>query len=334
MLESTQPTVMSRLELYSKPTLVKGTPINMRCVEIDGQTLSLTKSGPITLISLEEEWYENLRDPYEVIEKLRSSRGFKPDIFTFWQRLPDIEPRYSFHLEWEELAVLKVTSYDHWWNHQIKPRIRNLIRKAEKEGVEVRETVYDDTFVRGMVAIFNEAAVRQGRRFWHYGKDFETVKHQFSRFLSREQMIGAYYRDELIGFVMLGDASQYGVPGQIISSIKHRDKATNNALIAKSVAVCEKRQLPYLVYFYWSDDSLSEFKRRCGFEKTRVPRYFVPITQTGKLALRLGLHRGWKAAMPHRIKHSLKRIRSSWYNWQARYLARPAQCSDATDLVT
>ena len=39
-----------------------------------------------------------------------------------------------------------------------------------------------------MTAIFNEAAIRQGRPFWHYGKDFETVKRQFSRYLAREHM--------------------------------------------------------------------------------------------------------------------------------------------------
>jgi hypothetical protein len=155
--------------------------------------------------------------------------------------------------------------------------------------------------------------VRQGRKFWHYGKDFHTVKQQFSRNIHREDMIGAYYRDELIGFVMMGNAGRYGVTGQIISAIKHRDKSTNNALIAKAVEVCERKKLPYLVYLFWSTDSLGEYKRRCGFEKTRVPRYFVPLTQKGKLALNLGLHRGWKELVPARLKASLKKLRSDWY---------------------
>ena len=60
--------------------------------------------------------------------------------------------------------------------HQIKSRVRNQIRKAEKEGLVVKEVPYDDDFVRGMTAIFNESPVRQGRPFWHYGKSFETVK--------------------------------------------------------------------------------------------------------------------------------------------------------------
>ena len=146
-------------------------------------------------------------------------------------------------MEWEQIALLPIQSYDHWWNHQIKSRVRNQIRKSEKEGVTVRETDYDDDFVRGMTAIFNESPVRQGRKFWHYGKDFETVKRQFSRYIHREVMIGAYYKDEMIGLMMLGDAGRFGLTGQIISSLKHRDKSPNNALIAKAVEVCAKRKL-------------------------------------------------------------------------------------------
>lgn len=301
----------SLLRPFAKDTLVKGQPARIECVEIDGQTYSITH-GPLTVVSLEDEWYEDVRDPEAVIASLREQREFKPDIFTFWQRLPDLEPRHSFHREWNEIAVLPA-NYDHWWNHQIKSRVRSLVRKSEKEGVVVRETQYDDDFVRGMTAIFNEAPVRQGRRFWHYGKDVDTVKQQFSRYVHREHMIGAYYRDEMIGLIMLGNAGQFGLTGQIISSIKHRDKATNNALIAKAVEVCEKVGLKHLVYLFWSDDSLSEFKRRCGFERTSVPRYYVPLTTKGKLGLKLGAHRGWSAMLPPSVKAPLKRLRASWY---------------------
>ena len=266
------------------------------------------------MLRLEDEWYEDLRDPTKTIEILRESRGFRPDILSFWQRIPDVELRYPYHCEWEELAVLPIKSYEDWWNHGIKSRVRTLIRKAEREGVVVRETTYDDAFVTGMTAIFNESPVRQGRRFWHYGKDFDTVKRQFSRYLFREHMIGAYYQNVMIGLVMLGDAGRFGITGQIISSLTHRDKAINNALMAKAVEVCATRSLPHLVYLYWSEDSLSEFKRRCGFERTQVPRYFVPLTQKGRWGLRVGAHHGWPAMLPTDLKALLKRLRRRWYS--------------------
>lgn len=301
-----------QLKVFTKETIIRGQPATIECVEIGGQIYAIAR-GPVTVMSLEDDWYEDVADPEAVIETLKASSGFKPDIFTFWQRLPDVEPKHSFLMEWEEIAVLPIKSYDHWWNRQIKSRMRNQIRKAEKEGLVVKEAAYDDDFVRGMTAIFNETPVRQGRKFWHHGKDFQTVKKQFSRYIHREDMIGAYYQNELIGFIMMGNAGRYGVTGQIISTIKHRDKSTNNALIAKAVELCEKRKFPYLVYLFWSGGSLAEFKRRCGFEKTRVPRYFVPLTNKGMLALKLGFRRDWKEFLPNQLTASLKKLRSRWY---------------------
>ena len=297
--------------VYPKETLDKGKPAHITCIDIMGQTFHLS-GGPLRILRLEDEWFDDVRDPEAILKTLRQGLGIRPDLFTFWQRPPDFDPRYPFHMEWEDLAVLPIKSYDHWMSHQIKPRVRGLVRKAEKEGIVVKETVYDDAFVQGMTTIFNESPVRQGRKFWHYGKSFETLRSQFSRYIDRETMIGAYLNGELIGFIMLGDAGNFGLTGQIISSLKHRDKATNNALIAKAVEICAARGLQFLIYLYWSDDSLSEFKRRCGFEKTRVPRYYVPLTTTGRLALKCGLHRGWKEAVPKQFKAPLKRLRRFW----------------------
>lgn len=298
------------INVFTKETLVKGKPTRINCLQIKGQTYTLS-NGPVTVVRLEDEWYEDMQEPKSVITVLQDAQ-VKADILTFWQRLPQIEPQFEFYKEWESIAVLPVKSFDNWWNNQIKSRIRNLIRKSEKKGVEVREVSYDNDFVSGMTDIFNETPVRQGRRFWHYGKDVETVKQQFSRFLFREDLIGAYYGDELIGFIMLGNAGRFAVTGQILSKIQHRDKATNNALIAKAVEVCERRQLPYLVYLNWGSGSLAEFKRRCGFEETQVPRYYVPLTYKGKLALDLGFHRGWKELLPTSVKNRLKHLRSLW----------------------
>ncbi len=309
VIPSRSPNILRR---FTKETLLEGRPTELRCVEIDGQTYSLS-GRPVTVLGLEDEWYEDVHDPESIIRVLQEQTEVPIDLFTFWQRWPDVIPRFqSLHQEWDELAVLSTRSFDDWWNRQIKPRVRSLIRKAEKEGVVVRETEYNDDFVSGMTAIFNEARIRQGRQFWHYGKDFLTVKRQFSRHIDREHMIAAYYREELIGFIMLGNAGKFGITGQIISSLKHRDKATNNALIAKAVEVCARLGLESLVYLNWSDDSLGEFKRRCGFERTRVPRYYVPLTVKGRLALRSGAHRGWAAMLPTQIKSRLKRLRSSW----------------------
>jgi hypothetical protein len=296
---------------FTKETLVKGQPARIRCVELFGRTFVM-EGGALTKVSLEDEWFEDVEDPQAVVQALRQL-GQTPDLFTFWQRVPDVEPHHAYHTEWEEVAALPVQSYDQWWKSQIKSRVRSQIRKAEKEGLVVREVPYDDDFVKGMTAIFNESPVRQGRPFWHYGKSFETVKSQFSRYIHRERMIGAYFEGELVGFIMLANAGRFGITGQIISSLKHRDKSPNNALIAKAVDVCAQQGLGYLIYLFWGEDSLAEFKRRCGFEPVRVPRYWVPLTWKGRLALANGLHRGWRSLIPLGMKLRLKRYRRRLY---------------------
>ena len=297
---------------FTKHTLIDGKPARIKCVDINGQSYCFSR-GLITMVRLDEEWYEDVHDPQLATVALKGA-SVRADIFTFWQRPPQREPRYRFHTEWESLAVLPVTTFNDWWSKQIKPETRNLVRKAQKNGVEVREAVYDDEFVRGMTAIFNETPVRQGRRFWHYGKDCETVKQQFSRYLFREDLLGAYCDGELIGFMMLGNARRYGVVGQIISKIQHRDKSPNNALMAKAVEVCERKSLAHLVYANWGNGPLINFKRHNGFSEMQLPRYYVPLTRLGHLAIRVGQHRGWKALVPADVRHRLKALRGRWMN--------------------
>jgi len=221
-------------------------------------------------------------------------------------------------MELDSIAALPIKSYSLWWEKQIDRKARNKIRKAQKNGVVVKPATFDDRFVRGITSIFNETPIRQGRHYLHYGKDFETVKRQFSRFLFREELFGAYLGEELVGFIMLAYADNYAYLGQIISKIAHRDLAPNNLLLAKAVERCAEKGVPYLVYALWLEDSLGDFKRGNGFQKFDLPRYYVPLTSKGKLALKLGLHRGWKEAVPKPLRRPLKKLRSRWYDLQWR----------------
>jgi hypothetical protein len=305
-------------EVYIKETVVDGKDACLDCAKVNGQIYSVTP-GLVRVISLEDDWCEDIDDPAAVIAALNNT-DIRADIFTFWQRLPDLKPKYAYTMELDSIAALPIKSYSFWWEKQIERKARNKVRKAQKKGVTVRMASFDDAFVRGMTSIFNETPIRQGRRFFHYGKDFETIKRQFSRFLFREEIFGAYLGEELIGFMMLANAGNYALIGQIISKIAYRDLAPTNALLAKVVEHCAQKEFPYLVYAYWLDDSLGDFKQSNGFQKFDLPRYFVPLTNKGKLALKLGLHRGWKEAVPKELRKPLKKLRRSWYNLNRRLI--------------
>jgi hypothetical protein len=274
-----------------------GTQNGSTRMAVNGQRILIEGKLP-RITRLEQEWYEDVENPEMLIDALRRIKGV-PDILTFWQRLPDIEPKYSYNMEPDSIAALPIKSYSFWWEKEIDGAARNKVRKAQRKGIVVRLATFDDELVQGMTSIFNETPIRQGRHYLHYGKNFQTIKRQFSRFLFREEIFGAYSGEELVGFVMLAHAGKYAFP--------------NNALLAKAVEHCAERGIPYLAYGYWLDDSLGNFKQSNGFQKFDLPRYFVPLSRKGKLALSLGLHRGWREAVPKQIRDPLKRLRALWY---------------------
>lgn len=303
---------MRSATIFMKEMSARGRSVQVPCVEVAGQVLNLT-GRLLRVATPDDEWCRDVEDPARVIDALQRLHGMRVDLFSFWQRLPDSEPRHRYPREAETIAALKVETYDHWWRNQVHPKARNLVRKAYRSGIEVRRAKFDDAFVQGMTAIFNESPVRQGRPFWHYGKSAETIRHEFSRYLHRERLYGAYLEKEMVGFIMLADAGRYALLTQIISKLAHRDKSPNNALLAKAVEAAAEIGRPWLVYANWTPGPLADFKRKSGFGPVDLPRYFVPLTARGALALRLGVHRDWKNALPQGLREALKDLKRRWY---------------------
>jgi len=268
---------------------------------------------------IDGEGYQFLEDPESALSQLRKS-GPRVDIFTFIQKLSETTPKYNYPMEWDNMAVLPVTTFDEWMAKQIDFKVRNKVRKATKNGVVVQEVPFDDAYVRGIHSIYNESPVRQGKPFWHYGKDLETVKKMNATFMDRSIFIGAYFEGNLIGFVKLvfdENRTQAGLM-QIVSMIGHQDKAPTNALIAQAVRSCADRGIPYLWYANMSygkkqTDGLADFKRHNGFVKVDVPRYYVPLTLVGRLALWTGLHHGIFHWVPEALIEKYRSVRRRWY---------------------
>ncbi len=273
----------------------------------------------IRIARLAAEGFEFLEDPEAALDALRES-GVRIDLFTFTQNLAHTSPKYSYPMEWDNVAALPVSTFDHWWTQQINGKTRNMVRKAEKKGIAVREVPFDSALVQGISAIYNESPIRQGKPFWHYGKDLETVRRENGTFLDRSVFIGAFLEGSLVGFAKLVSDEEQGQAGlmQIVSMIEHRDKAPTNALIAQAVRSCAERGIPYLVYAkfsYWKkqQDSLAEFKHHNGFQRVDLPRYYIPLTLAGRAALRLGLHHRLAERVPEPVLAQLRKLRGLWH---------------------
>jgi hypothetical protein len=274
----------------------------------------------IRIAGLSADTFEFVDDPEAALEIIRKY-GERIDLFTFMQRLPDTSPKYYYPMEWDNLAVLPVSTFEHWWTKQINDKTRNMARRAGKKGVTIREVPLDDAFIEGVWAIYNECEIRQGKRFPHYGKDLATVRKMMATFLDRSVFMGAYLDDRMIGFARLhcDEARTQAGLSSILSLAQQRDKAPTNALVAEAVRYCATHGIPYLVYSRYSDgkkerDSLMDFKDHNGFQRANLPRYYIPLTQMGRIALRLGLHKGFVSCIPEPILARLRALRKAWYS--------------------
>jgi hypothetical protein len=274
----------------------------------------------IRIARLDGEKYRFLDDPEALLNGLRTC-GRRVDLFTFMPRLPQASAKYSYAWEWDNLAVLPVSTFEHWWNQQIGFKARNKAKQSEKKGVTLREVSFDDSLAKGIWTIYNESPVRQGRRFPHFGKNFETVRRAEATFPDDSIFIGAFFRGELIGFAKLvcdQTRTQAGLMN-ILSMIRHRDKAPANALVAHAVRACADRGIRYLVYSNFAygkkqTSSLSDFKERNGFERVDLPRYYIPLTILGELAFRLGLHHRLVDRLPEPFVTKARELRDAWYS--------------------
>ena len=276
------------------------------------QGLPISISGKLLKIGrVRDEPYDCLTNPESFIVELRNQKG-KPDLLTFTQPVGDQQAHHPFYHEPESLAVLRITSHKEWWKKQIRTHTRNHIRKAAKKGVEVRQIPFDDDLVRGVKEIFDECPLRQGKPFWHYRKDLETIKAELATFLDRSDFLGAFCGGELIGYIKMTRA--YGSAGlmQIISKIRDRDKAPTNALLSKAVEVCAEKKVAYLHYGLWSRGGFGLFKQNHAFECHDVPRYFVPLTTNGRLMLKLGFHRKMTEYLPAQWYERMVAWRNQW----------------------
>ena len=91
-----------------------------------------------------------------------------------------------------------------------------------------------------------------------------------------------------------------------LSKKSQQDKRPANALMAKTVELCEQKKISHLIFGMFNygnkgDTPLREFKIRHGFEEMLVPHFFVPLTAKGAISVKLKLHRGLLGLLPHSV---------------------------------
>jgi len=282
-------------------------------VDSDLETLSLRKRIFFTIARDAKEYEKDIVPTEKFLEKLRE-RGV--DIFTFLERkwcytIPQLSKLWIKAND--NVALLQITSYEEWLEN-IGKKTRNMVRKAEKSGIKTEIVNPNEKLAEEIWKIYNETPIRQERGFPHYGTPLQAVRRDvFSA--QNSTFIGAYFEDELVGFIQLIHGENITIISQILSLQRQWDKAVNNALVAKTVEACANKRVKWLMYGRMgSHPTLDRFKQSNGFNQFLLTRFYVPLTKRGKVATKIGLHREMKDVLPQTIKNPLIPV----YNWISR----------------
>ncbi len=275
-------------------------------LEVDAELETVSINERLCM-KVARDFREYLKDvnPSDGLNLKLTARG--ADIFTFIERkwcCPIDKPNSMWAKTDDNIGLLEIKDYQTWWN-TISKKTRNMVRKAEKEGVKVLVTERNDKFAEGIWKIYNETPIRQGRAFPHFGETLETVKGNM--YMEKDAtFIGAYLKDELMGFIQILHGNRIAILSNILSMQQHWDKSVNNALLAKSVESCAEKGERWLMYGrIGNHPSLDKFKENNGFTKFPLTRYYIPLTWKGKLAIKLGMQRELKDSLPDAIKNTL-----------------------------
>jgi len=278
-----------------------------------------------TALIHDEIWMEEepVTEPEKLVTVLQDNR-FAADVFTFGQKFPETTPKFPYYMEWDNVAAIPLSDYQTWWEKRVPQETRKNTRKSAKQGIAMRLATPDDAFIRGVTAIYNETPVRQGKPFSKYGMDFAAVKAEVLQLAERSDFIGAYFQDELVGFIKLVSLGRVASILSIVSMVKYVEKKPTNALIARTVELACAKGMTHLLYGKYiygnkASSPLTEFKRRNGFEQVMVPRYYIPLTRKGALLIKLKLHRGIIGLLPDPVVDRLLQLRTWFFRWAQRF---------------
>jgi hypothetical protein len=276
--------------------------------------LSIRKKSFATVARDTKEYERNVSPTNNFLEKLKER---KIDVFTFIERawcckLPS-QPSNALRTG-DNVALLQVNSYNEWWE-KVGKKTRNMVRKAEKAGIQTKIIEPNEKLAEGIWKIYNETPVRQQRAFPHYGMSLETVRDIVFSAQNCSFVGSIFQNEELVGFIQLVHGEEIAIVSQILSLTSFWDKAVGNALLAKAVEVVSDKRGKWLMYGrIGNHPSLDKFKESNGFTRFPIPRYYVPLTRKGKTVISLGLVRDLRDSLPTPIKYRLIPL----FNWVSR----------------
>lgn len=192
------------------------------------------------------------------------------------------------------------TTFEEIWKHRFKRRVKEGIRKAEREGVSVIKIDTVDRMHAWMDEIYQctvSALKRQGR----WGAYPDSYKEVYSsELISTKRLLkqyfnvyGAIYRGRLIAYMIVQEYNKLMAPTKGASLTKFLRKSPNDVLLAHLLKeACERG---FRWFEYGSDrvrrggkisslyPGLQMWRNKFGFDEVPMPIYRLGLTASGRM---------------------------------------------------
>ena len=89
--------------------------------------------------------------------------------------------------------------------------------------------------IAGIAGVNNDSPMRQGKPNAHYGKSLDQVKKDHESFVERSEFLGAYFENEMIGYLKVVYRGDVAAILNLAVKASHNDKRPANALIATAI---------------------------------------------------------------------------------------------------
>jgi len=237
-------------------------------------------------------------------------------------------------------------SFEEIWMKGFSKHARNRARKAEKEGVSIREVKVFDEWISDMHLCNMSSFVRQ-KRYPRYPHSDEEA---FLVYLNRHKTIlgenyrvyGAFFRNHLIAYMATLEFNGLIVIGLLMSLSNLMSKCPNDALLKYLVDHACKSAIRWIYYSfdrvsYGSKRpslhySLRRFKFEHGFKEYPMKIYHLGVTNAGALLRRFTSFYNFmfvaSTSLPHFMTDTIQKIyekqryKKSRYSYISEFLSR------------
>src|SRR5215469_515400 len=73
----------------------------------------------------------------EVFAAALKKSGLNADVLTFFQRPPEISPKFDLFFDWDNYAAVTISTFKNWWE-SVPQETRKNVRRAAKRGVATK----------------------------------------------------------------------------------------------------------------------------------------------------------------------------------------------------